>query len=154
MRFRVRLDNFSGPLDLLLYLVRKHELDALSIPVSLVIDQYLELLEVLEELDVDSAGDFLEIATRLMEMKSQQMLPRHEEIVEETNDAGQDLVARLLEYKRFKEAASRLEEQGRKWQRRFARQPSPEENEPLDLADQPLCEVELWDLVSALNQVM
>ncbi len=80
MRFRVQLDMFSGPLDLLWYLVRKHELDILDIPIALVTEQYLELIAVLEQIDVNAVGDFLEVATRLMEIKSKLMLPRHEEI--------------------------------------------------------------------------
>jgi segregation and condensation protein A len=156
MRFRVQLDNFSGPLDLLLYLVRKHELDPLAIPIALVVEQYLEIVEVLQEIDLDAAADFLEMATRLMELKSRQMLPRPEEttIEEEVEAPTQDLVARLLEYKQFKEASARLEEQGLRWQRRYARRIPADEGDPLDPADQPLCEVELWDLVSALSRVL
>src|SRR5262245_16796143 len=79
MRFRVLLDQFAGPLDLLLYLVRRHELDVLDIPLAQVTEQYLEILAALEQIDVDAVGDFLELATRLMEMKSRMMLPRQEE---------------------------------------------------------------------------
>ena len=86
MRFRVQLDMFSGPLDLLWYLVRKHELDVLDIPIARVTDQYLEMLTVLEQIDVSAVGDFLELATRLMEIKSRMMLPRQEEEGEEEID--------------------------------------------------------------------
>ncbi len=79
MRFRVDLDIFSGPLDLLFYLVRKHELNILDIPIAKVIEQYMELLEVLEAIDVNAAGDFLELASRLLETKSRLLLPQHEE---------------------------------------------------------------------------
>ncbi len=78
MRFRVQLDMFSGPLDLLWYLVRKHELDILDIPIARVTEQYLEMISVLEAIDVNAVGDFLELATRLMEIKSRMMLPRQE----------------------------------------------------------------------------
>ena len=86
MRFRVQLDMFAGPLDLLLYLVRKHELEVLEIPIARVAEQYLEILAVIEQIDVDAVGDFLEIATQLMEIKSRMMLPRHEELEEEPVD--------------------------------------------------------------------
>lgn len=157
MRFRVQLEQFAGPLDLLLYLVRKHELDPLSISITTVIDQYLDIVAVLEAVDVDAAADFLEIATRLMEMKSRQMLPRPEETAppeEELETPGQDLVTRLLEYKQFKEAAVRLDEQGHRWQRRFVRRVRTTDEDPLDPADQPICQVEMWDLVSALGRVL
>ena len=155
MRFRVQLDVFAGPLDLLLYLVRKHELDVLDIPISLVAEQYLEILAALEQIDVDAVGDFLEIATQLMEIKSRLMLPRQEESEEEPlDDPRQELVARLLEYKRYKEAAGVLEERARQWQLRFERRTNDLDDAPRDPADQPIHEVELWDLVSAFTRLM
>jgi segregation and condensation protein A len=155
MRFRVQLDMFAGPLDLLLYLVRKHELDVLDIPIAAVAEQYHEILAVLEQIDVDSVGDFLEVATQLMEIKSRLMLPRHEEIEEEpVDDPRQELVTRLLEYKRYKEAASLLDDRAREWQLRFERRVNDLDDEPRGLADQPIAEVEMWDLVSAFSRVM
>jgi segregation and condensation protein A len=156
MRFRVELADFAGPLDLLWYLVRKHEVDPLSISISTVIDQYLEIVSVLETIDVDAAADFLEIATQLMELKSHQMLPRAEEasVEREIETPGHDLVARLLEYKQFKAAAARLDDQGHRWQRRFARRTPGEEHDGLDPSDQPVYPVEMWDLVSALGRVL
>ena len=74
MSFRVNLDLFRGPLDLLLYLVRKHEVDILDIPIAQITDQYLEYLSVLEQLDVNTVGDFLEMASTLVEIKSQLVL--------------------------------------------------------------------------------
>jgi segregation and condensation protein A len=155
MRFRVQLDVFSGPLDLLLYLVRKHELEALDIPIALVADQYLELLAAIEAIDVDAVGDFLEVASQLMEIKSRMMLPRHEELEEEpVDDPRHELVARLLEYKRYKEAAGLLEDRARQWQLRFERRVDDLNDGPADPSSQPLREVELWDLVSAFSRVM
>ena len=83
MRFSVQLDDFRGPLDLLLYLVRKHELDVVDIPLARVIDQYLEYIAVLEQIDVDAVGDFLDMASTLIEIKSRMVLPGEEEV-----DAG------------------------------------------------------------------
>lgn len=156
MRFRVQLDMFSGPLDLLWYLVRKHELDILDIPIAVVTDQYLELITVLEQIDVNAVGDFLEVATRLMEIKSKLMLPRHEddESEEAIDDPRQDMVQRLLEYKKYKDAASLLEERGRDWQQRYARRANDLPITRVDPMEQPIQEVELWDLVSAFARVI
>jgi segregation and condensation protein A len=155
MRFRVQLDMFAGPLDLLLYLVRKHELEVLEIPLATVAEQYLEILAVLEQIDVDAVGDFLEVATLLMEIKSRSMLPRHEEIEEEpVDDPRHELVSRLLEYKRYKEAACLLEDRARQWQLRYERRVNDLESHGRDPANQPIQEVELWDLVSAFTRVM
>ena len=154
MRFRVQLDTFSGPLDLLWYLVRKHELDVMDIPIARVTEQYLELIAVLEVIDVNAVGDFLELATRLMEIKSRMMLPRQEEEEEELEDPRHDMVERLLEYKKYKDAASMLEQRGHDWQRRFARRPSDLPTGRIDPAEQPIHEVELWDLVSAFARVI
>jgi segregation and condensation protein A len=155
MRFRVQLDMFAGPLDLLLYLVRKHELEVLEIPIALVAEQYLEILAAIEQIDVDAVGDFLEVATQLMEIKSRMMLPRHEEIEEEpVDDPRHELVARLLEYKRYKEAAGLLEDRAREWQLRFERRVNDLDEGPRDPAEQPIHEVELWDLVSAFSRVI
>lgn len=156
MKFRVQLDMFSGPLDLLWYLVRKHELDILDIPIALVTEQYLELITVIEHIDVNAVGDFLEVATRLMEIKSKLMLPRQEEETaeEEIEDPRQDMVQRLLEYKKFKDAASMLEDRSREWQQRFVRRVNDLPPRDLDPSEQPIQEVEMWDLVSAFARLM
>lgn len=153
-RFQVQLDLFAGPFDLLLYLVRKHELDVLEIPIAVVTEQYLEILAVLEQIDVDAVGDFLEVATKLMEAKSQSMLPRHEDEEEPLEDPGDDLVAQLLEYKRFKQAACELENRSLQWQQRYMRRVNDLESVSRDPAHQPIQDVELWDLVSAFSRVM
>jgi segregation and condensation protein A len=156
MRFRVQLDMFAGPLDLLWYLVRKQELDILDIPIALVTDQYLQMLTVLEVIDVNAVGDFLELATRLMEVKTQLMLPRHEEETteEQVEDPRHDIVQRLLEYKKYKDAASMLAERGQVWQQRFARRANDLPTTSVDPSEQPIHEVEMWDLVSAFARVI
>src|SRR6187399_3252990 len=121
MSFRVDLQTFRGPLDLLLYLVRKHEIDLSDIPIAAITEQYLAYLDVLEALDVDSVGDFIELASTLVEIKSRVVLPRGGEETEELDDPREELVQRLLEYKKYKDAASMLDEQGRAWQQRYAR---------------------------------
>ncbi len=154
MRFRVQLDMFSGPLDLLWYLVRKHELDILDIPIARVTEQYLEMISVLEAIDVNAVGDFLELATRLMEIKSRMMLPRQEDEEEAVEDPRHDMIERLLEYKKYKDAASMLEQRGQEFQRRFARRVNDLPTNRIDPAEQPIQEVELWDLVSAFARVV
>lgn len=152
-RFRVQLEAFAGPYDLLLYLVRKHELDILDIPIATVTQQYLEILAVIEQIDVDAVGDFLEVATKLMEAKSQSMLPRHEEEEETIEDPREDLVQQLLEYRRYKQAASELEQRSLDWQRRYTRRTNDLNLSAPSAAEQPIGDVELWDLVSAFSRV-
>ena len=108
--YPVRLAVFEGPLDLLLHLIRTHELDICDIPIALVTRQYLEYLELMQELDLDVAGEFLVMAATLLHIKSKSLLPRHEEDEEEEDPEvmRQELSRRLIEYERFKEAAARL----------------------------------------------
>lgn len=154
MDFRVELEVFRGPLDLLLYLVRKHEVEIIDIPIAPITEQFLEHLAVLKELDVNAVGDFLDMASTLVEIKSRSVLPRGGEVEDEINDPRQELVQRLLEYKKFKDAASMLEERSRAWQQRFGRQASDRPEGRRDLSDEQVQEVELWDLVSAFGRIM
>ena len=152
--FRVDLNVFRGPLDLLLYLVRKHEVEITDIPIAAITDQYLQYLAVLEQLDVNAVGDFLAVASLLIEIKSQQVLPRSDEVEEELEDPRQELVRRLLEYKKYRDAASLLEERGRSWQQRYPRLSTDLTRYQRDPAGEPIHEVELWDLVSAFGRIM
>jgi segregation and condensation protein A len=154
MDFRVQLDAFRGPLDLLLYLVRKHEVDSTDLPLALITDQYLAHLDVLQQLDVNEVGDFLELASTLIEIKSQLVLPRGGEEAGAWEDPREDLVQRLLEYKKYKDAASMLEERSRAWQQHYPRLASDLPPRQIDPAGQPIQEVELWDLVSALGRIL
>lgn len=108
--YGVRLDVFEGPLDLLLYLIRKNEIDIYDIPVAEITRQYTEYVEVIQELNLEQAGDFLLMAATLMKIKSQMLLPRQEG-EEEEGDPREELVRRLLEYQQYKEAAGWLGEQ-------------------------------------------
>jgi segregation and condensation protein A len=115
----------------------------------------MELLEVLEAIDVNAAGDFLELASQLLETKSRLLLPRQEEPEEELlEDPRQDLVQKLLEYKKYKDAASQLDEQGRAWRQRYARRTVDLPEYSMRPEEQPIQEVELWDLVSAFGRVI
>lgn len=154
MDFQVELEAYRGPFDLLLYLVKKDEIDLTQIPIARITDRYLEHLEILQAIDVDAVGEFLEIASTLMELKSRQVLPQMEEATETVEDPKERLIERLLEYKRYKDAASMLEERGRSWQLRFARVANDLPPRTISPADQPIHELELWDLVSALGRVL
>jgi segregation and condensation protein A len=154
MSFRVNLNAFRGPLDLLLYLVRRHEVDIFDIPIALITNQFLAHLEVLKELDVNDVGDFLELASTLMEIKSRLVLPQTETDEETWEDPREELVERLLQYKKYKDVASMLEEKGRRFQQSHPRVSNDLPPRQLDPADQPIHEVELWDLVSAFGRIM
>ncbi len=154
MPFRVQLDVFRGPLDLLLYLVRKHEVDVVDLPIAPITQQFLAQLDVLQQLDVNGVGDFLEMASTLVEIKSRMVLPQGDEVQEEIEDPRHELVRRLLEYKTYKDAASILEERGRSWQERFPRLDRRGPERPRSAADEPLADLELWDLVSAFGRII
>lgn len=109
LHYKVNLPVFEGPLDLLLYLVRKNDLNIYEIPISFITEEYLKYLGDLKELNIDVAGDFLAMAAELMLMKSRTLLPQEaEEGEEEGDDPQAELARRLLEYQKFKLAASRL----------------------------------------------
>src|SRR5262245_58782639 len=154
MDFRVQLDVFRGPLDLLLFLVRKHELDIRDLPIALITDQYIAHLDVLQQLDVNEVGDFLELASTLIEIKSQLVLPRGGEETEAWDDPRDQLVERLLEYKKYKDAACMLDERSRDWQQHYPRLASDMAPQQVDPAGQPIREVELWELVSAMGRIL
>jgi segregation and condensation protein A len=149
--YQVVLEAFRGPLDLLLYLVKREEVDVRDIPVARVARQFLEYLDVLTMIDVERAGDFLVLAATLTEMKSKLVLPHAEDSVEPEEDPRHQLVQQLIQYKRFKDASALLESQGERHALRLARQPSAvgPSNAP-----QRLQPVELWDLVSAFGRLM
>lgn len=153
MEYQVDLDTFRGPMDLLLYLVKRDEVDICDIPIAKITEQFLDYLRLIELIDVERAGDFLVTAATLMEIKSQMLLPRAEEADKETDDPRQELVRQLLEYKKFKEAATLLEAQAEQQSYRLPRLAvdSPPDRDP---AQQPLRQVELWDLVSAFGRLM
>ncbi len=153
MDYQVELDTFRGPLDLLLYLVKRNEVDICDIPVARVAEQFLAYLNVIQQIDVEWAGDFVVMAATLMEIKSRLLLPRSEEAAAEEEDPRLELVKQLIEYKRFKDAAALLEAQAARQLARLPRQPVDVPVQ-LDPAQQPLQRVELWDLVSAFGRLM
>ena len=156
MSYHVKLEIFEGPMDLLLHLIKKHELDIYDIPVSLITQQYLEYIDLMKSLDMEIAGEFLVMAATLTHIKSKMLLPPPEnpEEDEDGSDPRAELVRRLLEYKRFKDAAQSLEDQEALMSRVFTRAPDaapeapPDENEPL------LFDFHLFDLLASLKDVL
>ena len=160
LSYRVELEVFTGPLDLLLYLVRRNELEILDLPIAHITRQFGEFLEILQELDLDLIGDFVVMASTLAEIKSRLVLPSPEEdepaeLAEvQPDDPRTDLIHQLLEYKKFKEAAASLQEQAAVWQERYPRLTDERPASSKDPAADRIKEVELWDLVSALGRVL
>lgn len=154
MDFRVQLDVFRGPLDLLLYLVRKNELEITEISVSRIAEQFLEYLDSGIPLDVDTAAEFLAMAGWLAEIKSHEVLPHQESAIEVEEPARDELVRRLLEYKRYRDAAYELEEKARAWQQTFRRLSDDLGSVERNPAEEPLQDVQLWDLVNAFVRIV
>ena len=171
MEYRVELDVYNGPMDLLLYLIKRDELDIYDIPISLITRSYLEYVNMLraldgdEGLDINVAGEFMVMAATLMEIKSALLLPHLTESVdpnspsltaEDLSDPRYELVQKLLEYKRFKDSAMLLERKALTHAQRFPRYPvtvdaarPSDEAPPLDME-----EVQIWDLLDAFNRLM
>lgn len=147
--YRVKLDAFEGPLDLLLYLIRKNEVDIYDIPIAEITQQYLDMLKVMRTLNLDIAGDFLVMAATLTHIKSRMLLPTPPdgEAEEGGEDPRKELVDRLLEYERFKEAARSLENQDILERDVFIRKPTEDgQEEELELS--------LFELMEALQEVL
>jgi segregation and condensation protein A len=153
MEYRVELDTYRGPLDLLLYLVKRNEVDICDIPIAAITAQYLEYLKLLRVVDVEQTADFLVMAGTLIEIKSRSLLPPGDSDEEAEDDPRTGLVKQLLEYKRFKELAAALERKAEQQSTRLARSAPPW---PADSDDQalPVGRVEVWDLVSAFNRLV
>lgn len=161
VRYKVELDDYEGPLDLLLYLVRRNELDIVDLPIARITEQFLEFLALLELIDLDVAGEFVVMASTLAEVKSRSVLPTPDEPANEDaeppldgDDPRSELIQRLLEYKKFKEAAAALEERAAVWQERYPRLSNDRPRAGKDHAADRIREVELWDLISALGRVL
>ena len=149
----VELDPFSGPLDLLLWLIREEEVDIHDIPISRILERYLEMLQTIQLLDLDQAGEFLVLASTLMEVKSRSLLPREELIEEDELDPRFELVQKLLEYRKFKEVSEELRRRADQWALRCPPGPAPDvPGIPPD--EVPLGEVSLWDLALAFQRVL
>ncbi len=148
--FDIHLRNFEGPLDLLMHLIQKNEMDIYDIPIAEITSQYLAILDTMRNLNLDVAGEFLLMAATLLHIKSRMLLPVHQddEIAEEEEDPRAELVRRLLEYQKYKAAASTLENRDLLDRNVFVRNfPAPELAEP----EVELESVSLFDLVEAFR---
>jgi segregation and condensation protein A len=159
-RYHVRLPVFDGPMDLLLHLIRKNEVDIYDIPIAELTRQYLETLDLMQELNIDLASEFLVMAATLIHIKSKMLLPPpHEDGT--TDEAGVDprdeLVARLLEYQRYKEAAQQLHLQEEVRAAIWIRPDEalhPKTNGHAETPGEALVEVDLFELISAFREVL
>jgi len=152
--FKVALDVFSGPLDLLIHLVKKHEVDVTEVPIATIAAEFLAHLEVLEDLAIDQVGEFVELASVLLEIKARALVPQPEETEEGVEPVREDLVQRLLEYRQFRDAAVLLEDRARQWDSRFARTPTDGGGGAAAAPPVTFGDVHVWDLVGALARVL
>ena len=164
MTYKVDLDVYNGPMDLLLYLIKREEVDICEVALARIADQYVAYLDMLKDLDIELAGDFIVMAATLLELKSRALLPRPP--AEEGEEAAEDedpqgtLIRQLMEYRRFKDAAALLADKGHEMARRFPRDVSDDllrgtagdeaEAVPEDL----LAGVEMWDLFQAFSEIV
>jgi segregation and condensation protein A len=154
MDYEIKLDQFQGPLDLLLFLIRKNKIDIYDIPIALITEQYLKYLEIIRSLNLDEAGEYLVLAATLIHIKSRLLLPVPEEETEEgEGDPRVELVKQLLEYQVFKEAASALETRPVLERDVFKRGSHVGDVEAIP-EDETLIEVGIFDLVEALQKVI
>jgi segregation and condensation protein A len=154
MSYHVKLEIFEGPMDLLLHLIKKHELDIYDIPIAPITQQYLEYIDLMKSLDMEVAGEFLVMAATLTHIKSRMLLPPAETPDEDDGtDPRAELIRRLLEYKRFKDAAASLEQREHDRSLIFTREAEIKPELPAD--DEPLLfDFHLFDLLAALRDVL
>src|SRR5919112_700338 len=152
--YKVKLESFEGPLDLLLHLIRKNEVNIYDIPIALITEQYLGYIELMQELNLDVAGEFLVMAATLIHIKSRMLLPRPDPAQEDTEeDPREALVRRLLEHQKFKAAAELLHERETLRSAQWTRPDGPIA-EIAGEAPEPEIEVDLFSLISAFRSVV
>jgi segregation and condensation protein A len=153
--YKVKFEVFEGPLDLLLYLIKKEEVDIYDVNLTQLATQFVEYIDVMRSLDLEIAGEFLVMASTLMYIKSRELLPLDQQVQTEGEDEGEDprweLIRQLVEYKKFKDAAAQLQTLEARQENIFARVPIKPEFAP----DAPLRpEVSLFDLVNAVSAIL
>jgi len=153
---KVQLEIFEGPLDLLLYLVKKEEVDIYEVNLTKIATQFIEYVELLKEFDLDIAGEFLVMAATLMYIKSRELLPKNQQVDAPEEDDEEDprweLIRQLVEYKKFKDAAAQLQERELLQEQIYARVPSRPEFTVETPATRP--EVSIFDLVNAISTIL
>ena len=167
LEHKIELANFYGPLDLLLHLIKEDELNIYDIPIARVTDQYIKYLEMMQKLDINLAGEFMVMASTLMEIKSKTLMPREEEEQPEEEDPRFELVRKLIEYKKYKDFSrqfsSLMEERSKKCGRPetilqatliILNQPRLQRDQPLkEEAKETLIELDLWTLVRSFSRL-
>lgn len=154
--YNIKIPVFEGPFDLLLHLIKENKLDIYDIPIALITGQYLQYIEIMKELNLEIAGEFLVTAATLIHIKSRMLLPADEEApAEEQEDPRLELVQRLLEYQAFKDAALGLREKEEEWMNIFRREPVKEkEAETEEEGELYLFDVNLFDLLGAFKGML
>jgi len=155
--YSIKLDIFEGPLDLLLYLIKKNEIDIYNIPVALITEQYLQYIKIIKSLNLDLAGEYLVMASTLIHIKSKMLLPVPDESSpEETDeDPRAELVRQLLEYQAFKEAATALEKRPLLERDVFTRSaPLGDDKEKSAENEEDLIEVNIFELIAAFHRLV
>ncbi len=155
MNYKIKLELFEGPLDLLLYLVKKDHLNIYDIPISKVTEQYLEYINLMQLLDLNVAGEFLVMAATLMQIKSKMLLPAEEGsgVEEEDEDPREELVRRLLEYEKFKEIAENLRQKETD-QREVFKRPKTEIDKSEAKGQEAYFEASIFDLINAFSKAV
>jgi segregation and condensation protein A len=150
--YEVKTEIFEGPMDLLIYLIRKNEVDIYDIPIALITDQFLQYIEWMKSMNIDFAGDFLVMAATLTHIKSRMLLPAHEAGEEEEDDPRLEITRPLLEYLRLKSAAEQLAERDVLGEKTFSRPPVPEEF--LGAGEEGVIRVGLFELIGAFRKIL
>ncbi|MEJ5237840.1 MAG: segregation/condensation protein A [Limisphaera sp.] len=154
--YKVTFEVFEGPLDLLLYLIKKEEVDIYEVNLTRLATQFLEYLDLMRELDLDVAGEFIVMAATLIYIKSRELLPVDQQTTLEDEEEGPDprweLIRQLVEYKKFKDAAAQLQDLEHRQERVYPRRPAPVEIAPAPVP--PAARASLFDLLAALQQVL
>ncbi|MBC8326206.1 MAG: segregation/condensation protein A [Verrucomicrobia subdivision 3 bacterium] len=155
--YKVKFEVFEGPMDLLLYLVKKEEVDIYEVNLTKIAREFIEYVDLMREFDIEIAGEFLVMASTLVYIKSKELLPVDQQVIAEDDDEGEDprweLIRKLVEYKKFKDAADKLETLEHRQEDIYPRLPAKQEFEmPEDRG--PRVEVSIFDLINAVNDVI
>ncbi|KJS82716.1 MAG: hypothetical protein JM58_14125 [Peptococcaceae bacterium BICA1-8] len=153
-KYQIKLENYEGPLDLLLHLIEKNEIDIYDIPIAKITDQYISYIRVIEQLDLDWASEFLVLAATLLAIKAKMLLPKPIKLLEEVEDPREELVARLLEYKKFKEAAGLLKDKENEMHKVFLRKQDEEEVVNKFGPSNPVENISIYDLLQAFKIIL
>lgn len=154
--YRVQLNNFEGPLDLLLFFIKRDELDIYDIPISYITKQFLEYIHLMEELDLDVASEFILMASMLMSIKAKMMLPREDSDDDELDesDPRYELVQRLLEYKRYKEMSEKMADMDEETRKKYMRGYPEADEVDKQATGEALQDVTMFDLIAAFKKVL